>query len=566
MKRSIIAVLIFTLFLSSCLKESSKFTFPSSNLEKYKGYKPILGEENPLGDEKKERVVEEMFFSPQIEGEKKIPDEEIFDPESLKLPEEKVFIKADNVPLFEFLLYIFGEVLKVPLVVNEEVRNLTLPITLIIPEPIAPKEALQIVIEILKKNNLRVYTKNGAIFVLKPKPQPSLPPKSVSVGSEVSSTSSQIMHIISLKYAKASDIGSLISDFYKGTVTVKVIPKDNAIALIGQGWQIKNIMEFIKTIDVPNFGNKKILLFKLFYWRSEDFINQLSEILISLGIPVAKSHNEPGVILIPIRYLNSILIVTADESIKELVTTWINKLDSPESAGGEERIFTYQPLYVRASELVDTVSKLLTGHTPQPISSEKTTLFQTPPLPSQKSQPSPATSIQKSTFDAQETKFLPPQRDKSAIRQFFSLENIKITADDKRNTVVIICPPTTYKFLLELFREIDKPPRQVLIETVIAEITLKDELKYGVEWYLRNTLSGEQYTIQTLDKLGVSTTGGLVFYFVTSSEKFKLLMNFLAQKNLIRILSTPRLLVLDNEAASINVGMDVPIVTGEQTT
>uniref|UniRef100_A0A7V5XHD6 Type II secretion system protein GspD n=1 Tax=Thermodesulfobacterium geofontis TaxID=1295609 RepID=A0A7V5XHD6_9BACT len=524
-------------FISNCAKVSEKPPIPQT-LEKYKKEVSIKKEET-VEEEKKKRIIEEITLPKYKKEEKIIEPEEKLEPEKIKLPDEKVIINALNVPLFDFLLYVFGEVLKVPFIMDHEISNISTPLTLRTPEPVPSKQALEMIVEILKKIGINVSTKAGALYISKPKETLSTsPPTRVFVGEDIALSSQNIMHIIPLKYVKAQDIVPFISETYKGSIIVKVFPKENAIALTGQGIQIRNILDFIKAVDIPYMSDKKVFLIRLLYWKSEDFIKQISEIFQGIGIPVAKSQNEPGIYFIPIKYLNSVLAICPDENSSKILQDWISKIDTPESVGTEEKVFIYSPLYIRAVDLVEAVKNLFTG---SHISSTQT---------------SP-----------------PPQTDKKTVettpsltKQIFSAESLKITADDKRNTVITITTPSNYKMLLELFKQIDKPTRQVLIETVIAEVTLKDDLRYGVEWFIRNKMAEGTYTIQTLEKLGVSTTSGLVYQFVTDSEKFKLLINLLAQKNLINILSTPRLLVLDNEEATINIGVDVPVVTGEVTT
>ncbi len=554
-------LLLISFFMISCSKVSDKISLPPT-LERFKSEIPAKKEEK-IEEEKKDRTIEKLTLpSPKIPEKKQPPkEEEPFQPDKIKLPDEKVVINADKMPLFEFLLYVFGDVLKVPFILDEGVRNLSIPITLQTPQPVTSKDALVIIVEMLKKYDINVSIKAGAIFITKPKPPPpEIAPKDVSIGDKVPLTSSKITHIIPLHYIKASDLITFITDTYKGTVTAKIFPKENSLALTGSGIQINNVINFIKTIDIPYFKDKKILVVKLLNWKPEDLIKQLSEILQGIGISIAKSPGDPGVYLIALKYLNSLLAIVPDETTYDLLSEWINRLDTPESIGTEEKIFTYIPQYVRASELVASIRNILTGQSNPPAS--QSPQFPTPfgvrnIPPRQPTQPTPPDSQLLQPFGQAQTQ---------PSTQTFSTESLKISSDDKRNIIIVITTPSIYKMVLELFKTLDKPPRQVLIETVIAEVTLKDDLKYGVEWYIKNKFAEGVYTIQTLGQLGVSTTGGLIYQFVSDSEKFKALINLFAQKNLINILSTPRILVLDNEEATINIGMEVPIVTGEQTT
>lgn len=557
----LIIYLISLLLVSSCSEVSDKLIHPQT-LERFNFEKDFRKQERDISAyhetaNQTKQNFEEIVFQEVRQTKTIAPaQEDEFDPENLKISEEQVLINADRAPFFDFILYVFGEVLKVPFIIEEDLRNLTIPITLRTPEPIPAKDALKMIISLLEKNNIKVSSKWGALYIYKPKILPSDPPRSISIGTEITDTSAKLLHIIPLKYIKASDIIPIITETYKGVVNIKPFAKDNSIIITGSGFHIKNIIEAIKKIDMPYLENKHIMMINLTYWRAEDFIRQLSEILQSLGIPIAKSQYEPGIFLVPVKHLNSIIAVLPDENAKKILIEWAKRLDVPESAGTEEKLFIYYPLYTRASELVEAVKRLYTAQ----LSSSPFGTYSLSVSPT--SQPQTLKPLEPKTSSPISS----PTQEKPASSISFSMESLKISSDDKRNIVMVISSPSTYKLLLELFKALDKPPRQVLIETVIAEVTLKDDLKYGVEWYIKNKMSDGIYTIQTLGQLGVSTLGGLIYQFVSDTEKFKLLLNLFAQKNLINILSTPRLLVLDNEEATINVGMDVPIVTGEQTT
>jgi len=129
----------------------------------------------------------------------------------------------------------------------------------------------------------------------------------------------------------------------------------------------------------------------------------------------------------------------------------------------------------------------------------------------------------------------------------------------------MICSPTVYRQHLEILRQLDTQTKQVLIEATVAELSLTDELKYGVEWYINNTINGGPITGGTLGNLGINTLG-MTFSYATATANFKAMLNALATKDKANILSTPRLTVLDNHEAIIQIGQDVPIATGEQTT
>jgi len=138
-----------------------------------------------------------------------------------------------------------------------------------------------------------------------------------------------------------------------------------------------------------------------------------------------------------------------------------------------------------------------------------------------------------------------------------------MSADDRKNMIIILSTPDVYRNLLNLLQLLDVPARQVLIEATIVALTLTDDLKYGVEWFIKNSQNGGAYTLGTLGNLGVKSIGGLSYAFLSETGQFQALISAMAFANKANILSTPRLMVLDNMEATIQIGKDVPTVTGQ---
>ena len=275
-------------------------------------------------------------------------------------------------------------------------------------------------------------------------------------------------------------------------------------------------------------------MFRLTYWQIDDFIKQISQILEGMGLSFTKSPKEPGILLILIKAFGDLLVIEADDKSLNYVLEWKERLDTPEAAGSQERPFTYVPRYSAASDLVKSIRTLygiMAAQQPIPARpSDQALTREGRPAP----QPAPAT-----------------------------ITGLKISADDSRIIVMIISTPEVYKNILSHLKELDVPPRQVLIEATVVELTLNDELEYGFEWYIKNRMFKGTFNLQSLFGVGKST--GLVYQFVSDTQNFNALLNAFATRDKINVLSTPRLMVLDNQEATIQVGTDVPILTGAAT-
>lgn len=456
-----------------------------------------------------------------------------------------VVLNVEAMPLNDFIIYALGELLKVPFIIDEEVMKMVNPVTLRLPRPLKPTEVLEAVVAHLEKLGLEVFQRGSVLTVTKPKPKPLPPPpriEQVIIGETPVETSAQIAQFILLKYMRPHEIEVLLKDFTKGlNVEIRSYLKENALLLIGPGYQIKQVLELLSILDVPFFSGKKIYFYKATYWQVEEFVKELSSLLSKLGYPIANTVKEPGILFIPIKSLNNIIMVFPEEEAFKFALEWIKQLDSPEAAGTELKFFFYKPFYSKATDLAEAISKLLTGQ-----------YLKTQPIGPTVPQPvtGQASPVGKPVPQAQITTF--------------SAQGISVSADERRNLLLISATPSQYQLILQMLRELDKPSKQVLIEATILELTLKDELRLGLEWYLQNRIGGGNYTIGQI--FGVPKSPGLTFTLITDTQKFNLILNLFASRGLTNILSTPRLMVLDNQAATIQVGTDVPIITGEVTT
>ncbi|MEI9475783.1 MAG: type II secretion system secretin GspD [Deltaproteobacteria bacterium] len=443
-------------------------------------------------------------------------------------------------PLSDFIIYALGETLKVSFVMDQKLMDSKELITLSMAEAVASDKALEIVLGLFERYNLYVEGKAGALYIFQKSPELKQP-FDIRVGREVAESSAPVLQVVPLRYIKPPEIEALLKEMYKTNIQIRPYPRENVLLLYGQASQTRQIIEFIEAFDVPYLQERKISLFKLTYWQIDEFVKQISQIFEGMGFSIAKSPKEPGILLIPIKPLGSILVVAPDEKSLSYLLDWKERLDTPEAAGAEERPFVYTPRYSKASDLVQSIKNLY-SIMPTPPATPSTPAPAAPAAPGRPASPAA------------------PGRPASLAAS----TALRISSDDYKNLIMVVTSPAEYKNILSLLMELDSPPRQVLIEATVAELTLRDELKYGLEWFFRDKMSKGDSTLQTL--FSVPTGGpGLVYQFISDSGKFNVAVNAFALSDKVNILSTPRLMVLDNQEATIQVGTDIPIVTGEVT-
>jgi general secretion pathway protein D len=151
---------------------------------------------------------------------------------------------------------------------------------------------------------------------------------------------------------------------------------------------------------------------------------------------------------------------------------------------------------------------------------------------------------------------------------------VEIIPDETNNAIVFKANGRDYKIIKEVLKKLDIVPRQVLINVVIAEVTLTDSLEYGVEWYLKDSAQSN-YKVQGVLHDGInelittplgSGVSGFNLALLDSDDVLRGLISALDSEGEINILSSPNILAIDNKESIIEVGEQVPIPIGETVT
>jgi general secretion pathway protein D len=505
------------------------------------------------------------------------PQRQPLSDQRLKGVEGPVSINVNRMRLPEFVIYVLGETMKIPFFMDQGMMEDKRVVTLSTPQPLPADKALELVISVLEKYDLFVEEGAGALQVMHKPPAPKRTLEIRSGRETAGGGRGDVLQIIPLRFLRVAELQPLINDVSRGSVQIRPYVRENVLILHGSSANIKQIVDFINYFDVPSLQKKKVVFIRLTYWEPEEFISQLTKMLEGMGIAAAKTAKDPGPMFISVRQMNAVLVIAPDEATMKYVLEWKDRLDTAEAAGSDEKAYTFSPQFSRASDIVNSILSLYGIAPRSDAAASAKDVSLRPSSASSPSQTGYQTTGQGSRAPAADATAAgtaggaSPQtgsgKTVSAGANFGAavLPNLKIAADNNKNVVIMICSPTVYRQHLGLLRQLDTQTKQVLIEATIAELSLTDELKYGVEWYIRNTIDGGPFTGGTLGNLGLKALG-MSFSYATATANFQAMLSALATKNKANILSTPRLTVLDNHEAVIQIGQDVPVATGEQTT
>jgi general secretion pathway protein D len=151
----------------------------------------------------------------------------------------------------------------------------------------------------------------------------------------------------------------------------------------------------------------------------------------------------------------------------------------------------------------------------------------------------------------------------SAIETVKESGNIRIIADEIKNSLVILATTAEYRMIEATLKKLDSMPLQVLIEVTIAEVTLNDDLQYGLQWFFNLTGDNGNRHDFGFSALGSGAVAAAFpgFSYLFTATDVQAVFNALAEITEVKVLSSPQLMVLDSQTARLQVGDQVPIAT-----
>jgi general secretion pathway protein D len=467
-----------------------------------------------------------------------------------------VQVVVENMPLYDFTNMVFGEILKLNYTISEDVSKSRERITLNMNRKMTGKEFFPFVVDLLRKNNLDISEENGMVYARRKDQQTvsGVQSSEIYVGSFPPGLSPQkrITLIVSTNYVAASQILQVIRQLQlmSSDIKAEVLAGTQTLVLNGTVTALSRVVGLFDELDRFSFINHDFNLVYFDYINVMDFNKKMREVLSSLGIPLAKSTSDIGLLTIPFEKINALLVVSPRKEWLDLLLFWKDKLDAVESMGEEMQMFVYHPKNRAANELVDILKAVSGGSSSAAPTSAETSATPTA-LAARNAQKNAAAAA----AAAAGVTSIPTKGGFSAI------------LDKGRNGVIVSASPSNYKLIRNILVQLDTPPRQVLIEATIMEVTLNDQFQFGVEWFIKHSLSTSgagsyDGTISTLGGLGLGGAG-LNYAISKIGGDFQANLNMYAKKNLINVISTPHIVMLDGKEATINVGTEVPIVTSE---
>jgi general secretion pathway protein D len=506
-------------------------------------------------------------------------------------------LNFNNAELAELAKVILKDTLEVPYVFDARVRG---QVTLSTGRPI-PREELLFLLESVLQMNRATMVRDGDVYRI----LPSGEARATEIGSvDYPSESSEVgpgygLSIFPLKYVSADAMLNMLRSFATDANALKATVTNNLLIVRGTGRERQILLEVAATFDVDWMKGQSAGIYVLKNASIKDVLPELKDVFQTengLGKGVVRFQ--------AVDRLNAILALTQKPEYLKQVSDWVGRLDR-DSADGEG-LYVYRVEHGKAKDLAGILNDTFgagggggRSRGPEDKVAPDRGAFKSASLDSSgggglgssgggglgsssgslsssggsggslssgsgegfgsSSSSSSSRSESTSTSSASSSALFGG----AGAAGGASPNGVRIVADEINNKLLIKAPAREYHKILGVLRRIDQPPLQVLILATIAEVTLTDNLSYGVQFFFqrKNGDSGTLGFTNTPGSNNLSPSVPGLHYLLGSTATPKVVLDALATQTTVKVVSSPSIVVVHNQTATLQVGDEVPVAT-----
>ena len=513
-------------------------------------------------------------------------------PDPVLVRGDQVSLNFEGAPIGQLAQVLLGDLLQLNYTVD---AGGDIPISLRTHQPIARAQVLDVLDAALLPHDLAIVRDPAGVYhVTKRSTTPGARP--VVGAARLRELPGAGIVIVPLNHIGAAEMAKILAPVAPREALVHVDTLRNLLVLQGSKAQLTGWLDLVEAFDVDFLSGMSLGVFVLEYVNVNEVRDAMQLLLGSdraadiVGGAAAEAGATAGSIpatataaaaggartgavnplaglvrVLPIERLNALVVVTPRQHILAQVEAWIRRLDRPTDAH-ESALFVYPVQHGSAVDLAEILNGLFggdgatrgvgvaAGNAPTQLTRGSSTAAAGAAMPTASARTAGAATGPSAASPA------PPLTHATRLEG-----NIRVVADDKRNALLIRAPRPEYRRIEQALRELDKAPAQVLIEASIVEVSLTGNLKYGVEWYLQNSLGDGREGRALLNLQPNGSIGprqpGFSYTILNRAGVIRATLNALADNAMLRVLSNPSVLVQDNHNATIQIGRQQPIKT-----
>jgi general secretion pathway protein D len=481
--------------------------------------------------------------------------------------EQEITLNFEGAEIREVVKVVLGDVLKESYILDPRVKG---SITVRSSKPIARNALLPTIEMLLRMNGAAMVREANGVFKIIPAGvavKGSTSPRLGGGGRPLADGHS--LQVVPLQYVGAREMAKILEPLAPegGGGVLRVDEARNLLILSGAEPELRHALETIDMFDMDWMSGMSAGLFPLKHSDAKVVNAELDKLFGDKS-----SSPTAGLLrIVPIERMNALLIVTQQPRYLDQAKLWVERLDQGGSSGGSS-LHVYQVQNSKAENIANLISDIFgwkrTQQQAAPQLAPGLSAGEVSSTPFASSQPVDNKTAMTGGFGQSgtaSTATLPPAvaSSGSTVAQSPS-SDVRVIADKDNNALLIYAPPGEYDKIEAAIKKLDVVPRQVLIEMTIAEIALTDEYKFGLEWFFKNN-SGKGQLDTGLAGI-TQLVPGLSYVWNNKAGDVQAILNALGTTGNLNIISSPHVMVSDNQVAKIQVGDRVPTVSQTQST
>jgi general secretion pathway protein D len=495
-------------------------------------------------------------------------------------------LNFENTPVTTVAKVILGDILGVGYTIDPRVQG---TVTLSSGRPVAKSDILYVLESALRASNVGLVREARGSYRLSPANEAIGTGTIDNAGLEAGYG----ITVIPLQYISAPTLLKLLDSFATKPGTVRADPGRNLIVIQGSGQERRAAIDTVMSFDADWMRGQSVGIYPIRNSMPEPIISELERIM-DLG---EGGLSQSVVKLQAIARQNAILVVSRKPELLRTVQTWITRLDNADAAVTGVKV--YRVRYGDARQLAGLLNDIFLGRAGGGGGLEAASNVLAPgagmitsssvdtraggAAQPQASFASPRQQTAATAAGVVDQRFAPPLAPGSGVAPTIStttsvsagggpggagiLPGVRITADVVNNSLLIYANQEHYRIIERTLRQLDRPQLQVAIDATIAEITLNDNTAWGVQVFLKSRDVGLGENKGSVLNSATATSAAISrilpgFNFLAGAEATpKVILDALQTVTDVKVLSTPSVVVIDNQVATLQVGDQVPIAT-----
>jgi general secretion pathway protein D len=466
------------------------------------------------------------------------------------------FVDADIRRVVDAIL---GDILKLNYTVDEGVKG---TITLRSARPIARNSLVPALESALAASDIAIVRDGNVMRVVPFAKAQVQAQRRAPVSQRERAMPGYAVEIMPVRYTSVKELEKILATVARKEAILQVDEARNQLVIAGTAQERAAIRATVERFDVDWMRGMSFALYKLENVEPAALITDLNAILKSPLDLLSRVR------LVPLPRLRSVLGISARRSDLQQLEVWVRRLDTG-TASADRKLHFYNVQNGRARDLAQSLQLVLSGgnfggqngYADSAASGLIQSVTGTPTLSPSidtggQNNGGASAQIQQNQLRTDQSLLSPGSAQSGNVP---TGDTARIVPDEPNNALLIFASASEYAVLQDILKKMDVPPRQVMIEAILAEVTLNDDLRYGLQWFV-DTGDGNV----TLSESGSLTPGQALPGFsvlYTGINDARLVLNALQSKTNVKVLSSPKLMVLNNQTATLQVGDQVPIIT-----